>query len=70
MSMRRLTYRIALNDLALLVVDYHDLLRLEGDEQHRTLLHHLTAGQVYMFHVEDTRAENVAGLHGLTSRLG
>lgn len=42
-EMKRNTYLIALNDLAVGVLDHVDHEGLESDDQHRALLHHLAA---------------------------
>ena len=42
----------ALDDLARLVLDTEDLLAVECDDQHRSLLHHLTHGKVQPVNVK------------------
>lgn len=41
------TYRVTFDNLSLGISDDHNLLRLEGDDQHRTLLHHLAHRKLF-----------------------
>ena len=65
--MSEITYRIALNNIALAIFNNHNLLRLEGDNQDRSLFHHLAHLKLEICQIQNARLEFVFHFDRLTN---